>query len=184
MRIKTRTSPLSDARLYVFDAEPKRLQREADLFTFKLEHERKRKVSLSQQVRQLSVDLIARSRETKAKTPTSSAKTGLTNKIQQLEHKLELALKKTSRIQAENAELRRQIDRHRQDNYLRKGQLASLKREIYEDSSQAEQHNSTYLDVKSTVDSKKHQIFQLRSKSYSDNLQKKGKIEELTVRPS
>jgi hypothetical protein len=180
-RSKSRASHRSILDSSLLESEPVRLQREADLFTSKLEHERRQKVMLDEQLRQLTEELRTKTKEAKAKTPTDSKLTMLKTQIQRLEHKLELALSKTSKTQAENSELRSVIDGFRQDKFNRRSALGFISQDIIEQSQKAEQHYGIYVQGQRQDDLQRSRIYQLRSQSHSEHLKKNERIGELNV---
>lgn len=183
-RSKSKASNLSFNQLDTsqLEPEPVRLQREADLFTSKLELERRQKGQLDEQLRQLTEELKIKTLAAKAKIPSSVKLTKLKNKIQRLEHKLELALRQTSKIQAESAELRKVIDSSRLDKYNCKHVINQISHDIYSFSTKAEHLYGSYMEGHRQTDLQQSRIYQLRSKSQHDSLSKNVRIEELNVR--
>lgn len=183
-RVKSKASDRSFNRLdsSLIESEPARLQRDADLFTSKLELERRNGVTLDEQLRQLTEELKNRSQEAKAKTPSVAKLANLKAKIQRLEHKVELVLSRASKTAAENVELRKVIDGYRQDKHNRKTLIGHLSQDISSYSNKAEQHYSSYVDGTRQDDFQKSRIYQLRSMSQQERFRKNERIEELNVR--
>jgi len=134
---------------------------------------------LDEQLRQLTEELKTKSQEAKAKTPSHSKLAQLKNQIQRLEHKLELAQSRTSKTQADNAELRRVIDSYRQDKYNRKHMIGVISQDIFKHSHKAENHYNSYVEGQRQDDLQKSRIYQLRSVSQNEHMRKNERIEEL-----
>lgn len=93
----------------IYESEAQRLQREADNFTKKFEHEKKRLMVLEDQHKQ-ALDELTDRRETLRAKPSTFAMKKDQYEIKLLENRLDKALISFNDIQASNKTLRKDID--------------------------------------------------------------------------
>jgi chromosome segregation ATPase len=94
----------------MYESEASRLQREADSFTKKYEHEKKRLMILEDQYKQAVAELDAKKDHLKKVRPATAKVKKDTAKSKVLENQLDKHLKHFNNLQAENRTLRHQID--------------------------------------------------------------------------
>jgi len=94
----------------MYESEALTLQREADSFTKKFEHEKKRLMILEDQFRQAQKELNEKKDHLKIVRPATAKVRADTHKIKTMENQLDKGLVKYNRLQAENKTLRDQID--------------------------------------------------------------------------
>mmetsp|Transcript_23943 Transcript_23943/g.36667 ORF Transcript_23943/g.36667 Transcript_23943/m.36667 type:complete len:130 (-) Transcript_23943:1074-1463(-) len=111
----------------MYESEALRLQREADNFTKKFEHEKKRLMILEDQYKQACEELVEKQAQLKTVRPATAKVKKDVAMVKTMENQLEQNNVKYNNLQAENKNLRRQIDMMRKEmkNQIRVNQVYS-----------------------------------------------------------
>lgn len=94
----------------MYESEVTRLQREADNFTTKYEHEKKRLMILEDTYKQAMTELEEKEQHLKKERPSTAKMKKDTMQVKVLENQLEKNFKDLNKLQSENKALRDQID--------------------------------------------------------------------------
>ena len=94
----------------MYESEVTRLQREADNFTTKYEHEKKRLMILEDTYKQAMTELEEKQQHLKKERPSTAKMKKDNMQVKVLENQLEKNFKDLNKLQSENKSLRDQID--------------------------------------------------------------------------
>lgn len=171
----------SRSKTILLENDAMRLQRTADTFTIKLEHERRKDILLTEQIRIMEEEL--KRRKVQYGNTGSPEERKFKLKIATLSHELELVASNISDAQTYNRNLREQIEgcRLEQSNYR-----AAIKTftEKLEDLTHAQGSKvSEYLRASSSASRLKTAMSKLRSRSVNERAKQQARLHELTVGP-
>ena len=172
------------------ESEAQRLQREADSFTKKFEHEKKRLMVLEDQYKQACQELTEKRENLKQIRPSTAKFAKDKQLIKLYENQLEKASSKVSDIQAGNRKLREQVDvmRKEERNQLRVNRqlhkeiggvadnCKKMSKDTYQGQYISEQTNNHILALKAKHESEKL-IFEKKIKELQDKLKEKDETE-------
>lgn len=94
----------------MYESEVTRLQREADNFTTKFEHEKKRLMILEDTYKQATTELAEKQKHLKTERPSTAKVKKDTAQVKVLENQLDKNYKDLNKLQSENKSLREQIN--------------------------------------------------------------------------
>jgi len=175
----------------MYESEASRLQREADSFTKKYEHEKKRLMILEEQYKEACDELEAKQKNLKEVRPSTAKVRKDGARVKVMENQLDKHLVQYNRIQAENKTLRHQIDVMRKEyknqgrvnhGYNRDIRMANEKAKkinqtTYQGQRVSEETNNSILAIKAKHETEKAD-FEKRIKLMQDKLREKDDTEE------
>ena len=129
----------------MYETETLRLQREVDIFTQKLEHEKRKLLIVEEQIKQANVELDDRNRTVSQLKPSllESKKTKI--KMRSNTNNVNNERIKLNQTKARNEGLRREIDVLRKELRSANGEIGKLKNRIDDAKKDAESKNSEYI---------------------------------------
>ena len=170
------------SRTLLLENEAMRLQRTADTFTIKLEHERRKDILLNEEIRILEEELKRRKLHYGNTGSPDERKFKL--KIATLSHELELVASNISDAQTYNRSLRDQIEgiRLEQTNY--RAAIKTFAEELQDLTKAQDSKVSDCLHASSSATRVKTAMNKLRSRSVNERAKQQARLHELTVGPS
>eukprot|EP00347_Sterkiella_histriomuscorum_P022526 403338159 len=171
----------STSRLGVsmYESEAQRLQREADNFTKKFEHEKKRLMILEDQLKQANEELNEKKENIKQIRPPTAKMQKDGYQIKLFENQLEKSLVKYNDLQATNRKLRQEIDvmRKEQRNQIRVNK--TLVKDISLTADDAKKLNVTTYQGQRISEETNNQILALKAKHEAEKYNFERKIKDL-----
>lgn len=174
-RIQT---PSSRSKTLLVENEAMRLQRTADTFTIKLEHERRKDILLNEQIRITEEELKRRLQSTSALSPDERK---LKQKIAALSHEIELVASNISDTQTYNRCLREQIEGCRLEKTNYSAAIRNFTEQLEELTKAQESKASEYLRASSSASRIKTAMSKLRSRSVNERAKQQARVHELVV---
>mmetsp|Transcript_16167 Transcript_16167/g.27354 ORF Transcript_16167/g.27354 Transcript_16167/m.27354 type:complete len:205 (+) Transcript_16167:19-633(+) len=163
----------------MYESEALRLQREADNFTKKFEHEKKRLMILEDQYKQACDELNEKQAQLKEVRPPTAKVKKDTHAIKTLENQLDKHLVKYNQLQADNKNLRQQIDVMRKEmrNQIRVNQ--GYNRDIKVAKEKAKKLNATTYQGQRVSEETNNQILALKAKHEAEKINFELKLKDL-----
>jgi len=183
----------------IYESEAHRLQREAENFTKKFEHERKRFMILEDHYKQALKEKKAKEEELKKMRPSTANMKKDKIKLRQLENQLEKGQVSYNNVLSSNQTTKKKIDMMRKETSTSKRVVASLEKDIEKKRKEIRELNQKLLATKKSTDDinvkilgmKSHseeekQTFERKMLDLQDKLTKKdetvGEMEKSTVK--
>lgn len=163
----------------MYESESQRLQKEADNFTKKYEHERKRYMILEDQYKQA----LAQKKD-KMKTSNVDRLSGTNQKktkarIKVLENQLEKQVTKYNSIMSKNKNFKRQVDVKRKELDTGEKVLAGLTKDLKKATKQIKKMNMDNVKMASDTEDTHNQILALKAKHEQEKHNFEGKMQDL-----
>lgn len=148
----------------IYETEVHRLQREADNFTKKYEHERKRYMILDDQYKQAVKEKKAKEEELAKNRPTTALQKKDKIKLKQLENQLEKGQVTFNNTLSTNEEAKKKIDLMRKEVQTSKRVLASLDNDINSKREEIKTANEKVIKAKKSTEDTNVRILVLKSR--------------------
>lgn len=163
----------------MYESEVTRLQREADNFTTKFEHEKKRLMILEDTYKQATTELAEKQKHLKTERPSTAKVKKDTAQVKVLENQLDKNYKDLNKLQSENKGLREQINvmRKEQRNQQRVNQNYSKEMKGVEDKA-IKLNNVTYHGQRMSEELN-NQILSLKAKNEEQKYKFQNSIKDL-----
>lgn len=149
----------------IYESEAHRLQREAENFTKKYEHERKRFMILDDQFKQALKEKRSKEEELNKMRPTTALQKKDKIKLRQLENQLEKGQVTYNNTVTKNLETKKKIDMMRKEALTAKRVLASLDKDIDKRRKEIKDVNQKLISAKKTTDDTNVKILGMKSHS-------------------
>ena len=164
----------------IHEPESQRLQRDIELITSRLEHEKRESNYLDERIEMMLHELSLLSQKSKpSKKPVSSRTKTLRSTLAILEKSLEIEIVQLNETVAKKTKIRATIDEHRLEKLSYKRSLNCLQEDLKGFSSQAEQKNLEYRQGEVSDQEKRKLISVLRCKSASNQSKYGERISQL-----
>jgi len=160
-----------------------RLERTADLFTARLEYERKQGLLLTEQIRLLEEQVRGRKEGTrKIVSADNPEERRLRHQISSLEHQIHLISSLTGSTQTANYALKSHIDSYRREQHTYRHAISTLTEDLVGVETLCGERECKRTRVADTTVEIQLRFEQLRSKSAQQQYRQRSRIAELTVR--
>lgn len=163
----------------IYETEVHRLQREADNFTKKYEHERKRYMILDDQFKQALKEKKAKEDELSKNRPTTALQKKDKIKLKQLENQLEKGQVTFNNTVSTNEEAKKRIDVMRKEILTAKRVLGSLDDDINSKREEIKTVNEKVIKAKKNTEDTNVRILVLKSRHEAEKQTFEKKIMEL-----
>lgn len=163
----------------IYETEAHRLQREADNFTKKYEHERKRFMILDDQYKQALKEKKAKEDELMKVRPTTALQKKDKIKLKQLENQLEKGQVTYNSTVSKNAESKKKIDMLRKEASTAMRVLDSLNKDIAKIREEIKKINESSVNAKKSTEDTNVRILVLKSRHEAEKQTFEKKIQEL-----
>lgn len=158
------------------------LERTADLFTARLEYERKQGLLLTEQIRLREEQLRIKKEGTrKIVSADNPEERRLRHQIASLEHQIHLISSLTGSIQTANFVLKSRIDSYRREQHTYRHAISTLVEDLNGVETLCGEREGERTRVADTTMEIQHRFEQLRSKSAQQQYRQRSRIAELTV---
>ena len=175
-------SSLRSAGGGMYESETMRLQREVDIFTQKLEHEKRRLLIIEEQIKQANADLGDRNKSVASMKPTQLIEKKTNIKLQSQSKSVNNERVKLNQTKAKNEQLRREIDGLRKELTSADNEVFKLKSNIKRAKKEAESQNKDYVIGKKISEEATNQIIALRAKHEEEKERFENEIIKLQER--
>lgn len=178
-RLHRNQSSSSRSKTLLLENDAMRLQRTADTFTIKLEHERRKDILLNEQIRLQEEELKRRKQASLGGTTGDERR--LKQKIAALSHELELVSTSISDTQTYNRSLRDQIEGYRMEHCNYRAAIKGFTEELEELTKTQWGKHTEYVKSSTSTTRLKTSMARLRSKSVNERAKQQARIQELAV---
>lgn len=149
----------------IYESEAHRLQREAENFTKKFEHERKRFMILEDHYKQALKEKKAKEEELKKMRPSTANMKKDKIKLRQLENQLEKGQVSYNNVLSSNQTTKKKIDMMRKETSTSKRVVASLEKDIEKKRKEIRELNQKLLATKKSTEDTNVKILGMKSHS-------------------
>lgn len=163
----------------IYESEAHRLQREADNFTKKYEHERKRYMILDDQYKQALKEKKAKEDELNSMRPSTATQKRDKIRLRQLENQLEKGQVEYNNTVSKNSNHKRKIDMMRKEASTAKRVLDSLNKDIQKKREEIKEINEKCVKAKKNTEDTNVRILVLKSRHEAEKQTFEKKILEL-----
>jgi chromosome segregation ATPase len=158
------------------------LERTADLFTARLEYERKQGLLLTEQIRLLEEQVRGKKEATRTIVNADNPEERrLRHQIASLEHQIHLISSLTASTQTANFTLKSRIDSYRREHHTYHHAISTLTEDLTSVKTRCEVHEDQRTRVADATADLQARFEQLRSKSAQQQYRQRTRITELTV---
>lgn len=166
----------------IHESETSRLQRETDVFTKKLEHEKRQLMVVEDQIKQATAEIEEKKAKIKAIKPSKEElkkRNAAVNNIQKAIRNEELRLNETN---AKNIDLKKEIDVHRKEIISTQKQIKRYFKKIKKTMRKAKDTNFDYVKDKKKAEETNDQILALKAKHEEEKSRFEKEIRNLQQR--
>lgn len=166
----------------MYESETLRLQREVDVFTQKLEHEKRRLLILEEQIKQVDSELEERDKSMQSLKPSFLEERKTTQKVVSGNKNVNNEQVKLNQTKAKNQKLRKDIDVLRKELTSANSEVERIHKKTKKAKKEAELQNKDYVLGKKVSEEANNQIIALRAKHEEEKERFEIEIQKLQER--